>query len=267
MIPVERGLAYAASSVFLTLPRRVAKSRNRSGANSLTAISAATFSSWVTGSRLTIALLARRARLRHLVDLQRVHLADRGEVRRKSCVEARTGARPGPRRARRLRAGRGRPASGRGRSRPRPLDVAGAGDRHHHVLLGDQVLDRELGFLGRISVRRGLAKRRLVSSSSPMMMSSTSFSEARIAFNRAIRASTSLCSLMISRARGGQALQPHVEDRLRLHLRETELLHQGRLRRRRVRRRPDRLDHLVEVVERDHQPFQDVARSSARARS
>ncbi len=112
---------------------------------------------------------------------------------------------------------------------------------------------------GRISVRRSLANRFLISSSSATTMSRTSCPEARIALSRSMRARISLYSAMIlSRSRAGQPLQAHVEDRLRLQRRQAELLHQRGLGGRRVGRGADRPDHLVEVVEGDDQAFEDV---------
>ena len=56
----------------------------------------------------------------------------------------------------------------------------------------------------------------------------------------------------------GQALQAHVEDGLRLDLREAERGDQPLARRRRIRRRADDRDGLVEIVDRDLQPGEDV---------
>ena len=56
----------------------------------------------------------------------------------------------------------------------------------------------------------------------------------------------------------GQALQAHVQDRLRLDLGQLELLDQPVARRLGVGRAADQLDHRVEVVERDQQPLEDV---------
>ena len=57
---------------------------------------------------------------------------------------------------------------------------------------------------------------------------------------------------------GGQAGQPHVEDRLGLQLGQVEALHQVRLRRLGVGRLADRLDDRVEVVERLLEALEDV---------
>ena len=56
----------------------------------------------------------------------------------------------------------------------------------------------------------------------------------------------------------GQALQLHVEDRLRLDLRQAELRHQPVARFGRALRRANQRDHRVEVIERDLQAFEDV---------
>ena len=56
----------------------------------------------------------------------------------------------------------------------------------------------------------------------------------------------------------GQPLQTHVQDRLGLDVREREGRRQPRARLGRRRRAPDQRHHLVEVVESDLEPFQDV---------
>src|SRR5262249_27620511 len=56
----------------------------------------------------------------------------------------------------------------------------------------------------------------------------------------------------------GQPLQLHVEDRLRLDLRQTEIRHQAFAGFWRCFRGPDQRDHRVEMVERDLQSFEDV---------
>ena len=56
----------------------------------------------------------------------------------------------------------------------------------------------------------------------------------------------------------GEALQLHVEDRLRLDLGQPELRDQPGLGFGRVLRAANQLDHRVEVVERDLQAFEDV---------
>ena len=56
----------------------------------------------------------------------------------------------------------------------------------------------------------------------------------------------------------GQALQLHVEDRLRLDLRQAELRHQALARLAGILRGANQRDDRVEVIERDLQPFEDV---------
>ena len=56
----------------------------------------------------------------------------------------------------------------------------------------------------------------------------------------------------------GQPLQLHVEDRLRLDLRQAELRHQAVARLGHGLRAANQRDHRVEVIERDLQPFEDV---------
>jgi hypothetical protein len=91
-----------------------------------------------------------------------------------------------------------------------------------------------------------------------MMISSTSFSEQDRLEPLDQRQHLAVLGDDLVALERGQALQPHVQNRLRLQLRQAELLHQCGLRARRVGRLADRRDHLVEVVERDHQPLEDV---------
>ena len=55
-----------------------------------------------------------------------------------------------------------------------------------------------------------------------------------------------------------QALQPHVQNRLRLDFGQPELLHQARLRRLDILRSPDELHDRIDVVERDDIAFEDM---------
>ncbi len=55
-----------------------------------------------------------------------------------------------------------------------------------------------------------------------------------------------------------EPLQPHVENRLRLDLRQLEFLHQASLRRLNILRLLDQLDDRVDVVERDDVAFEDM---------
>ena len=63
----------------------------------------------------------------------------------------------------------------------------------------------------------------------------------------------------------GQAPELHLQDGVGLDLGQLEALHEVRARRVDVGRRADGRDHLVEVVERDLQAFEDV-RALLRAR-
>ena len=87
----------------------------------------------------------------------------------------------------------------------------------------------------------------------------TSLSLPRMASSRSISFSSSASSFRIfSRSRPGQALQLHVEDRLRLDLRQAELRDESFARHARICGASNQRDHRVEVIERDLQPFQDV---------
>src|SRR5581483_9294025 len=56
----------------------------------------------------------------------------------------------------------------------------------------------------------------------------------------------------------GEALEPHLEDRLPLDLREAELRHEAFARRRRILRAADDRDRAVEVLDRDLEAGEDV---------
>ena len=56
----------------------------------------------------------------------------------------------------------------------------------------------------------------------------------------------------------GQALETHVQNGLRLDLRQTEALHQARLGRLGVLAFADQLDHFIQIVHGDHQALQNV---------
>ena len=56
----------------------------------------------------------------------------------------------------------------------------------------------------------------------------------------------------------GQRAEAHVDNRSGLHLAQRETLDQTDFRLVRGFRRPDDADHLVDVVHRDEQPFEDV---------
>ena len=140
-----------------------------------------------------------------------------------------------------------------------PLDVAGVGHGDRHVLVGDQVLDAQLA-LGVEDLR-------------------PPFVTVAIAHGRQFRPHQLHQELVARQDRpqpldqlqdlgqlvddllaleAGQPLQLHVENGLRLHLRQLELGHQAFARFGRILRSPNQLDHLVQVIERDLQALEDV---------
>ena len=110
-----------------------------------------------------------------------------------------------------------------------------------------------------ISVRRSSPNfsRTAFSSSTTSCISSSSLE--RIARSRSIVfiSSSELVEDLLA-LEAGQPLQLHVEDRLRLELRQLELRHQAVARFGRALRPANQLDHLVEVIERDLEAFEDV---------
>ena len=142
-----------------------------------------------------------------------------------------------------------------------PLDVVRAGDRDHHVLFRDQVLELELALGGddlgppvvvppvellhleQLLAHDGgdlrLVAQRLAQLADPL-------------------AEVGVLVLDLLARQAGQPCEPHVEDRLCLDLGQVELLHQTRASGLGVRRGADQRDDRVEVVERDQVALEDV---------
>ena len=140
------------------------------------------------------------------------------------------------------------------------LDVAAVGDRHHHLLGGDHVLDVDLAVdvhdLGAALVAVQLPDLLQLARRSPAV---SSVSLARMASSWAISSPTSLISCDQSLAlQAGQLGQPHVQDGLGLARRQVEALDQAALGGVGVLRRPDDLDDRVDVVDGDLQALDDV---------
>ena len=151
-----------------------------------------------------------------------------------------------------------------GRDR-RPLDVAGVGDGDRHVLVGDQILDAELAAL--LDECRCGARREYFSR---IAFSSVDDDRHQQLFARQNRAQPldglhQLGELVedLLALEAGEALQLHVEDRLRLELRQRELRHQAFARFGRVLRSADQRDHRVEVSSAIRSPSRMCARASA----
>ena len=146
------GVLYEPKRVFFTMPLRVPKMRYLPSATSKlrVAMTAQTFSSWRSGSRLSEVLAARVAPgERQLVDLMAVDLADAGE-------EEQEVVRAGDEEVLDLvfflevHAGHAHAAAlllAVGGDR-QSLDVARLGDGDDHLLLGDEVFDVEVALVG-----------------------------------------------------------------------------------------------------------------------
>ena len=141
------------------------------------------------------------------------------------------------------------------------LDVAAPADRDDDVLVGDEVLVRHLaaGVVGDAGPARagvlGLDGGELVLDDGQ---------DARRVGEDVLELGDELDDLEVLvldllALEGGQAGQAHVQDRLGLDLGQAEAGHQVGAGRVDVGRLADRLDHLVEVVERDLEAFQDVS--------
>ena len=248
----------------MTVPFRVPITTNcwsSCSGNSFTASSAAIFSSGLELHEVHDRLaLAARADVGDLVDLEPVGPAAVREdhdvgVRRGDeevadvVLLARAHADP-PLAAAPLR------AVGRDR---RPLDVAGVGDRDRHVFVGNQVLDAELAALvddlGAALVAELLAHRLQLADHQPhqQLLAREDRAEPLDGLHQLEQLVEDLLPL-----EAGQPLQLHVEDRLRLELRQLELRLQPFARFGRALRSANQLDHLVEVIERDLEAFEDM---------
>src|SRR5438105_7442393 len=141
-----------------------------------------------------------------------------------------------------------------------PLDVTGVADRDRHVFLGNQVLDAELALFGE-DVRSPRVAVLLLNL--PQLLDDDLHHEPvaredrQQPFDQLHQLGELVENLLPFEA--GQPLQLHVENGLRLDLRQLELDDQAFARLARVLRRANQGDDRVEVVERDLQTFEDVA--------
>ena len=142
------------------------------------------------------------------------------------------------------------------------LDVAGTGDRDHHVLFRDQILELEL-FLGRDDLGAPVVVARvdpaeleqlLLDQRVDLLLGAEQVAQLGDALLDVLE--LVLDALALERGEGAQA---QLEDRDRLYLGELELGHQAGLRSVGVRGAADERDHRVEVVERDQVALQDVS--------
>ena len=139
------------------------------------------------------------------------------------------------------------------------LHVSRRGQRDHHLLVGDHVLDPdvalEVGDLGAALVAVGIDDLRqlvLDQGHHPGLVG-----EDRPQLADPLHQVGVLAADLVGLQRR-EPLQSHVEDRLRLLARELELLDQPVASAVRVLGGADQLDHRVEVVERDQQPLENV---------
>ena len=140
------------------------------------------------------------------------------------------------------------------------LDVAAAADRDHDVLVGDQVL---VGHLARGVVHDTRAP---LAGVLPLQLGELVLDDredpGRVGEDvlelRDQLDHREVLVLDLLALEGGQAGQAHVQDRLGLELAQVEALHQVAPGGLHVGRLADRPDHLVEVVEGDLEPLQDV---------
>src|SRR5262245_38674814 len=139
------------------------------------------------------------------------------------------------------------------------LDVAGVRDRDHHVLFRDQVFYRELALIGHDLGAAVVAKplrelgQLFLQDLHPPRLGGEDF----LAFLDELADVLELL-LELGDLQGGEPGQAHVEDFGRLLLRQLEALAQRGVGARCVLRFLDDLDHFVDVVDRDLQPFEDV---------
>ena len=139
------------------------------------------------------------------------------------------------------------------------LDVARVGDRDHHLLVGDQVLDVEV-VLGRRDLRAALVavalgdlQQLLLDQREDLVLVAEQLAQLADALHEV----GVLAPQRVGLERG-QLLEAQLEDRLRLDVGQLEALHQPGAGRVAVARGADQVDHLVQVVERDQQALEAV---------
>ena len=140
-----------------------------------------------------------------------------------------------------------------------PLDVAGVADGDRHVLLGDQVLGAELAFLGQdlgAAIVAVLLLHRAQLVDDDLHQQALAGENGQQSFDDLEQLGQLVENLLPLEA--GQPLQLHVEDRLRLDLRQRELRHQAVAGLARTLGRANERDDGIDVIERDLEPFEDV---------
>ena len=140
------------------------------------------------------------------------------------------------------------------------LDVAALAEGHDHVLGGDEVL------VGQLAVGIGLDARLSVVAVLALELDELVLDDdehlARVG-EQVLKLGNEpddrlVLVLDLLALKGGEPAQLHLEDRVGLDLGEAEAAHEGGPRRVDVGRGADGGDHLVEVVEGDLQPFEDM---------
>ena len=139
------------------------------------------------------------------------------------------------------------------------LDVAGVADRDRHVFLGDQILDAELALFGK---DLGSARVAVLLLNRAQLVDDDLHHQA-VAAEDGHQALDQLQQLGelgedLLPLETGQALQLHVEDRLRLDQRQAELRDQSVARLGGIAGPSDQRNHRVEVIERNLQAFENV---------
>ena len=140
-----------------------------------------------------------------------------------------------------------------------PLDVPGVGDRDHHVLLLDRVLEADVPLFGGDLGAAGVAvlflqARDLVLDDAEDLLGARQDAPEPLDELNDLE----VFLLDLRPLESGEPGEPHLEDRIRLDLGELELAHQSAARRLDVLRRADQGDHRIEVIERDLEAFEDV---------
>src|SRR2546428_4635243 len=149
-----------------------------------------------------------------------------------------------------------RPVGG-GRHR---LDIAAVRERHDHVFLWDEVFFVE--FDGALEVQRGPAGIAVLLLEVAEVVLDQQH-DLRLVLQEVLEVGDALDDLLVLlhdlvALEAGEAAQPHIDDGLRLALRQLEALLQALLRGLLVLRLADRFDDGVQVVEGDLEAFQEV---------
>ena len=141
----------------------------------------------------------------------------------------------------------------------RALDVSGVADRDRHVLVGDQIFDAQLARLVddlRAPIVAVLLADLLQLVDDHLHQQAIAVEDGAQAFDGFQQLGELVEDFLALQA--GEPLQLHVEDGLRLHQREAEVRGQAVARLGDGLRPANQLDHLVEVIERDLQSFEEV---------